>query len=152
MEIDVFEKVINIAIKREIEAYDFYTKVAEKLTDKGLNSIFTQLAGEEQNHRNLLESLKQDAKSHFKFENPNKDFHLAEKTELPPLSTDMKPADAFALAMKKEQQAAEFYHDLANRTEDAEIKEMCTNLAHMELQHKQKVEKAYVDVAYVESF
>jgi len=29
---------------------------------------------------------------------------------------------------------------------------MCLNLANMELKHKQKVEKAYIDVAYVESF
>jgi rubrerythrin len=144
--------LLDIAIEREKEAYNFYSEVAKTFKDRGLVTIFTELADEEKGHRNLLESFKQNPEKHFQMEAPEKDYHLAEQTELPPLSTSMKPADAFALAMKKEQQAAEFYQDLAKRTSSDDVKELCLNLASMELKHKQKIENAYVDVAYVESF
>jgi rubrerythrin len=147
-----FESMIDLAIEREIEAFEFYSSIVEITDNKDLASIFAELATEEEGHKKLLESFKGNADLHFEIKAPDKDYHLAEKTELPKLSTDMKPAEAFALAMKKEQQAAEFYTDLANRSKDNEIREMCLNLANMELKHKQKVEKAYIDVAYVESF
>jgi len=152
MEKDVFEGMIDIAIEREKEAYNFYKEVAVNQSDKGLSDIFNELANEEKNHRNLLETLKRDENASFKFESLKTDYHLAEQTELPPLSINMKPVDAFALAMKKEQQAAEFYQDLAKRAQDEEIKQMCLNLARMELQHKQKIENAFVDIAYPEVF
>ncbi len=147
-----FEAMIDVAIEREIEAYEFYSKVAATLSNKGLVVIFQELAGEEEGHRKLLESFKEKAELHFTFKNPSNNYHIAEQTELPRLTTDMKPADAFALAMKKEQQAAEFYQDLANRSSDTEIQQMCLNLAKMELGHKTKLEAAYTDVAFVESF
>jgi rubrerythrin len=83
---------------------------------------------------------------------PVTDYGLAEKVDLPVLSVDMKPAEALALAMKKEQQAVEFYRNLAESTEDDEIKKLCLEMAGMELSHKQKLENAYTDVAYIESF
>jgi len=144
--------LLDIAIEREKEAYSFYSEVARTFEDKGLADIFAELAAEEKGHQNLIESFKKNPEKHFQMEAPEKDYHLAEKTELPTLSTSMKPADAFALAMKKEQQAAEFYQDLARRTSSDEVKELCLNLANMELKHKQKIENAYVDIAYVESF
>ncbi len=152
MDKDQLIGLLEIAIEREVEAYEFYTKVASSFKDKALSVIFLELAEEEQSHRNLLENFLSNPEKHFEISAPEKDYKLAEETELPPLSTDMKPADAFALAMKKEQQAAEFYRKLASRTNDAEVKDICLNLANMELKHKQKVEKAFVDVAFVESF
>ena len=147
-----FLGLIDLAIQREIEAFDFYSKVAASFENRGLTSIFKELATEEKGHRTLLESFREHPEKHFEIKAPEHDFKLAEETELPPLSTDMKPADAFALAMKKEQQAAEFYQDLAKRTNDQQVQDMCLNLANMELKHKQKIENAFVDVAYVESF
>jgi rubrerythrin len=64
----------------------------------------------------------------------------------------MKPADAIALAMKKELQAAEFYQELAANMSDENLKASAISLANMELAHKTKLEKAYVDIAYIEAF
>ena len=54
--------------------------------------------------------------------------------------------------MKKEQQAVEFYCNLAESTEDGEIKKLCVEMAGMELSHKRRLENTYTDVAYIESF
>jgi rubrerythrin len=80
------------------------------------------------------------------------DYKVSETVELPKLSLSMKPVDAIALAMKKEQQAVEFYTDLANQTNDSSIKQACLELAKMEAGHKNKLEGVYTDIAYIESF
>ncbi len=154
MEKKQFKKMIDIAINREIEAYQFYSEVSQALAgrDKAISQIFSELAEQEKGHQNLLEELKQERDSHFKFSSPSNDYHLAEQTELPVLDLNMKPADAFVLAMKKEQQAVEFYRQMAANTTDPEITQMCNSLTNMELQHKRTIENAYVDVAYPESF
>ncbi|MDY6916315.1 MAG: ferritin family protein [Candidatus Cloacimonadota bacterium] len=147
-----FEKIMDLGIKREIEAYKFYNDVVNRVDDKALKDIFNDLAKQELGHRNLLEELKYNPEIPVKISKPSIDYGIAETVELPELSINMKPAEALALAMKKEQQAAEFYQELAESTSDMEIKKLCLEMAGMELSHKQKLENAYTDIAYIESF
>lgn len=152
MQKEEFIRIMDLGIKREIEAFNFYNDVQKRIEDKGLKIIFNDLAKQELGHRNLLEEFKYNPDMPVKMSKPVTDYGLAEKVDLPVLSVDMKPAEALALAMKKEQQAVEFYRNLAESTEDDEIKKLCLEMAGMELSHKQKLENAYTDVAYIESF
>lgn len=152
MDKDKFYKVMDLAIKREVEAYEFYKDVAERIDDKAIQKIFKTLATEEVGHKDLLERFKYNPDLPVKMSSPEIDYHLAEEVELPELSIDMKPADALALAMKKEQLAVEFYRKLANQTEDGDVKKLLLEIANMELSHKQKLENAYTDIAYIEAF
>jgi rubrerythrin len=88
----------------------------------------------------------------MKFAAPPSDFKIAEATELPVLSFDAKPADAIALAMKKEQQAVEFYRALAQTALDNGLKQVLESLATMELGHKHRLETIFVDIGYPEAF
>ena len=54
--------------------------------------------------------------------------------------------------MKKEQQAVEYYRALAEAADDRELKQAFTNLANMELSHKQRLENAFVQIGYPEVF
>ncbi len=143
---------MDLAIKREVEAYEFYKDVAERIGDKAIQKIFKTLATEEVGHKDLLERFKYNPDLPVKMSSPEIDYHLAEEVELPELSINMKPADALALAMKKEQLAVEFYRKLANQTEDGDVKKLLLEIANMELSHKQKLENAYTDIAYIEAF
>ena len=80
------------------------------------------------------------------------DYKIAETQDMPALSTDMKPAEAIAIAMKREQQAAELYRSLAKNANDGTEKEALENLANMEMGHKHKLENAFVDIGYPEVF
>lgn len=146
------ERVFSIAITRELEANDFYTKVAKKATDSGVREIFEQLAKDEMGHFELLERYQSDPTLSMKIVAPESDYKLAETIELPPFTDSMKPAEAIALAMKKEQQAVEFYRALSASASDSQMKSMLDNLAAMELGHKHKLENVYVDIGYPESF
>jgi len=70
--------------------------------------------------------------------------------DAPRLSLSMKPADAIALAMKKEQEAMEMYEGLAKAATEEEELHLFMNLAKMEQGHKAKMENLYNQVAFAE--
>ena len=82
--------------------------------------------------------------------NEEADYKVSETVDEPELSMDMKPADAFALAMKKEEEAMVQYTALADECPDAEKKRVFLDLAAMERAHKRKMEDAFVDIGYPE--
>jgi rubrerythrin len=152
MEKIVLERLFSIAIRREVEAHEFYLKMASRIDDTNAKDVFNKLAGEELGHKELLEKYMADPTLHMKFDAPPVDFKIAEATELPKFSMHMKPADAIALAMKKEQQAVEFYRQMAQGTRDADIKSVFEGLAQMELGHKARLESIFIEIGYPESF
>ncbi len=143
------EELLVLATEREHEAYLFYSAVAERVENPAVKKLFSELAKDEQGHEALMWKFRSDSTLQVKFKEPE-DFKVAESVEIPPLSMDMKPADAVALAMKKEQLAYEMYTSMASWCQDPETKAMYENLANMELGHKHRLENIYTDVAYVE--
>ena len=146
------ERIFSIATQRELEANAFYTQVAKNAANADVKKVFAQLAGEEMGHFELIERLRYDPTLEMKIKAPVQDYKLAEATELPAFSDDMKPADAIALAMKKEQQAVAFYRGLSAAATDSGLKDMFDNLANMELGHKHRLETVFVDIGYPEAF
>jgi rubrerythrin len=100
----------------------------------------------------MIERFRHDPTALMKIDAPSRDWKVAEGETLPKLSTDMKPRDAIALAMKKEQQAVEFYRALSAASSDAEVKGLFDNLSRMELGHKRRLETIFVDIGYPEVF
>lgn len=147
-----FDQLMATAIKREMEANAFYGDVARKVENEDVKKVFAELASEEMGHAELLERYKADPTMVMKINPPDLDTKVAEATDLPELSVNMKPADAVALAMKKEQQAVEFYRGLADGTDDAEVKDILTNLSNMELAHKSRLENIFAQIGYPEDF
>lgn len=145
-------RIFSMASQRELEANAFYTKVAKSSESTDVREVFEQLAHEELGHFELIEKLKNDPSLSLKIQAPEQDFKLAEATELPALSAISLPKDAIALAMKKEQQAVEFYRGLADSAQDGELKDIFENLANMESGHKHRLETVFVDIGYPEAF
>ena len=143
------DKLFDTAIGREKEAYKFYKDVAERVSNPAVKELFDKLAAEEQGHEEALWKFKSDPSAPMKFKAPP-DYKVAETGERPEITADMKPADAIALAMKKEQQAVEFYQQLADWCTDSALAAQYENLAKMELNHKHKLENLFVDIGYPE--
>jgi len=68
--------------------------------------------------------------------------------EQPQLSLEMKLKDVFLLAANCEKASHEFYLSLAQIHPDGEVKRLIEELATQELDHKQKVEFLYTEVAF----
>jgi rubrerythrin len=141
--------ILDSAIDSEIEAARFYADVAEQTTNSFLKELFSTFSKEEQKHRRLLEGFRSDPKAVIHFDKVP-DFGVSQTVPEPILSIEMQPADAIALAMKKEESAMQQYTQLANACKDANQMKIFLELAAMEREHKAKMEAAFVDIGYPE--
>ncbi len=144
-----YERILSNAIENEKEAQAFYGEVAKKMTDPGLQELFQKFVQEETRHQRILEGFREKASEHLPFDE-TRDFKVAETVDEIPLSADMKPADAFALAMKKEEAAMKHYAQLAESCTDPKQAELFQELAAMERDHKRKMENAFVETGFPE--
>jgi rubrerythrin len=143
--------LLAVAIKREEEAFAFYSGVKDRMENPAIRDAFAQLAQDELGHKQFLLKCKEDPNLLSKLSAPP-DYRVAEATPEPELSIRMKPAEAIALAMKKEQHAADFYRGLAAQASDPVYRDMLNGLSRMELNHKSKLESLFVDIGYPEVF
>jgi rubrerythrin len=141
--------IIDRAIDSEIEAARFYAGVAEVTRNDFLKAMFTAFSREEEKHRRILEGFRNDPTTVIGFEKAA-DFGVSETVPEPTLSLDMQPAEAIALAMKKEESAMRQYTQLAETCKDANQRKVFLELASMEREHKAKMEAAFVDIGYPE--
>jgi rubrerythrin len=142
--------VINFAIEKEIEAYEFYQNAAQKIaSDANLKKTFKDLAAEELKHRKFLQDFMEGDVYEFHLADVA-DYHVSEAAEKPKLSTEMKFADAVALAMKNEEEAMNMYADLAKASSNDKQKELFAELSKMEEMHKVRLEEIYVNASYGE--
>lgn len=149
MDNEIYKKILAMAIENEIEAAEFYQGVYEKTGIANLKSIFGELADEERKHRVMLQGFLDNDSRPLKFKS-SQDYKVAETVEMPRLSLGMKPADAIALAMKKEEEAMNMYLKFAQASDDVKQKEVFENLARMEQSHKVNLENLYTNMAFPE--
>lgn len=147
-----YERLFSRAIEREVEASRFYTELADIAKNSAVKESFLELAKEEQGHKEILQQYKEDPGVGERLNIPVEDFKVAQSEEFPPLSSAMRPRDAMALAMKKEQAAVDFYRVLAQSSTDKELKGIFQTLSNMELGHKHRLETMFVNVGYPEVF
>ena len=143
--------ILSMAIENEVEDYEFYLGVSQKVEDANIKSIFKELAEQELGHRDLLSSyLNNDARPLNFTQVP--DYKVSETVDRPKLSLQMKPVDAIALAMKNEEDAMQMYKDLADNSSDEEQKKLFMNLSNMEKGHKVQLEDIYTNMAFPEAW
>lgn len=149
MSYDHFHSILAFAIRNEIEAQEFYREAAAKMTNEHLKDLFMGFSKEEERHQEILEELSDIDESEFHFDTPP-DYHVAENMDKPVVSDAMQPADAFALAMKREEEAMKLYQSFANAATDPAKKKLFLELSMMEKNHKLKMENAFVDIGFPE--
>ena len=136
------DEILDYAIDREIEAYNFYISLADKSSSSAIKKLFTAFAGEEDGHRKKLESAKAGkmlSLSKSEITNLKITDYLIDIEE----SDDMSYQDALILAAKKEKAAFMLYTDLSEAVEDGEMKTFFEILAQEEAKHKLRFEIEY---------
>jgi|Deesub1362A_J573_1020465.scaffolds.fasta_scaffold00141_4 rubrerythrin len=143
------EEIIDFAIKREEEAYNFYKEWSEKVKPE-IKPVFEKLAQEEGKHKQKLLEVKSGELRKF-VESGSKevlDLKMSDYLVDVEVKPDMSYQDALILAMKREKSAFKFYEDFANKTSDENIKDLFIALAQEEARHKLKLEMLYDDYLY----
>ena len=149
MKKEEYRSILSGAIEKEVESYTFYREIEGCTNDEALKKIFGELAEEERKHRETLEEFLIKPITALEFDEA-KDYKISETLDLPTMTTAMKPADGIALAIKKEEFSRDMYQELANLSTTPQQKEIFTNLANMESNHKARLEDIYTNMAFPE--
>lgn len=141
--------ILDIAIKREEEAYDFYMDIHAKVSDASVKSTLEFMAGEEKKHKAFLVSYRD---GHFGDKGLRMsdvvDYKIAEYLEEPEMSADSKPEDVYLVASHREARSHQFYTEMANLHAEGELREMLLKMANEESKHKEKAEYLYSNTAF----
>ncbi|MHC4591828.1 MAG: ferritin family protein [Planctomycetota bacterium] len=139
------KEVLDVAIAKETGACELYTATAEATDNPALKALLSDMAAQEDHHRELLQGIEPEQCGAFRPE-PRQDLKLTEYLEERPLSLEASLQDVMLYAMHREEEAREFYASMADAVTDEQIAELFRSLATMEHAHKAKLEEQYEDI------
>ncbi len=143
------KELIEKAITREIEAFDFYTKLEGKVQDPVAKDALKFLASEEKKHREFLESYRDGAISSAGLRMTEViDYNIAQHMDRPDIKKDVNTQDVYLVAAHRELNSYNFYKGLSEIQPAGEVKDMLLKMANEELKHKEKVEYLYSNTAF----
>lgn len=141
--------VIDMAIKREEEAYDFYMDIHSKVQDASVQDTVEFIADEEKKHKAFLVSYREGNYGSDTLRMADVvEYKIAEYLEEPEVGGDSSSQDVYLIAAHREGRSHQFYSELANMHNDGDLKTMLVKMANEELKHKEKMEYLYSNTAF----
>ena len=141
--------IIEIAIQREQEAYDFYMGIHSKVTEAGVKDTLEFIAAEEKKHKAFLLSYRDGDFGQTALRMSHVvDYKIAEYLEEPAVGKNSKPEDVYLVASHREMRSHHFYTELAMLHAEGDAREMLLKMANEELKHKEKMEYLYANTAF----
>ena len=142
-------QILERAIQKEIESQHLYSELGQRMTNDAAKDALRQLSQQEQRHQNMLEQYRQgELKAGILSQGQVIDYKIGEHFDQPEISLDMQLKDVFLLAANREMQSHKLYLALAGLHPTGEAKRLLEELSSQELEHKQKVEFLYTEVAF----
>jgi rubrerythrin len=146
---NTLSSVLNMAIDKEKEAYDFYMNLYNLVEDKEAKSTLKYIAKEEAKHRDFLTTCQ---KGRFCSEVLNMEtpiaYKIVEHIEKPDIKKNIKSAEVYIIAANRELNSHNFYKSLAKSYPAGDVRDLLTKMAGEELKHKEKMEYLYSNTAF----
>jgi rubrerythrin len=145
------DELLETAMYKEVASQAFYIAGQRNTQDTGAVTLMKELAEAESTHLEWLKQLKEKG--------------LTARRYYPQKVTDLKVSeyltggdslegaglqDTLTFAIKREQQAIEFYSNMMGVMRDKAAKRLCQRFVWAELGHKFKLETFYDDLFYAE--
>jgi rubrerythrin len=135
-------QVLGVAIRSEIDAASFYTKLQDKVKNVILIQKLKFLAFEEEHHKKILEQLLDDRFRGLSTDAPPESL-------MPPIAASLgeqsSVLDLFLAALEAEETAESFYQEAARMTEEEGSRKMLAYLSRVERSH-QAMLKSEIDL------
>lgn len=143
------ENLIDKAIAREEEAFEFYSKLGSKVTEPIAKDALKFLAAEEKKHKEFLVSYKSGkiASSALRMTDVV-DYKIAQYMDKPDIEKNINTQDVYLVAAHRELNSYNFYKGLSDLQPDGEVKDVLLKMANEEMKHKEKVEYLYSNTAF----
>jgi len=144
--------IIDMAIHREEEAYDFYMDIYRKVQDAGVKDTVEFIAKEEIKHKEFLVGYRAGNYGSNSLRMADVvDYRIAEYLEEPEVDSDSSREDVYLIASHREARSHLFYTELAGMHADSELKATLLKMANEELKHKEKMEYLYSNTAFAQT-
>ncbi|MHA1944540.1 MAG: ferritin-like domain-containing protein [Candidatus Hodarchaeales archaeon] len=145
------KEIINFAIKKETEAYNLYSGIAESSNNSAVRKLLEEIANDELGHKKALEDLSR-AEEILNFDIEKvQDLKLSDHLQATTIDDDSSLQETLVFAMKEEKGAYELYMRMAKVAETEKNESVFQKLAQMELIHKNKLETLYDDMFYTDN-
>ncbi len=130
---DIFE----YAMQMEKDGEDYYRQLAQKVANKGLNTILTMLADEEVKHYNAIEKLRacKSEMSETTILTDAQNIFLQLKDSGEECDVEISQIDLYKKAQDIEEKSRNFYLEKANEVGQDYQKELFLRLAEEEKKH-----------------
>ena len=141
--------ILDMAIQREAEAYDFYMDIHQKVQDTSVMDTVEFIAKEEIKHKEFLVGYRAGKYGSNSLRMADVvDYRIAEYLEEPEIGSDSSSEDVYLIASHREARSHLFYTELAGMHADSELNSMLLKMANEELKHKEKMEYLYSNTAF----
>jgi rubrerythrin len=142
-------EVLESAIQKEIMSRFLYVGLRQRVRNKAAKEAFQALADQEELHQRILEDyLHGRLKEGTLNSGLVVDYKIADCLDQPEISPTMELKDVFLLAADKEKSAHELYAGLSAIHPNGKVKHLLEDLAVQELEHKNRIETLYTEVAF----
>lgn len=137
------DEILQFAIAREVEAYNFYMALADRVESPEIAEVFRDLAKEEVEHKAKLEleviKTGKILPATEKVTIPEHDYIISDVDS----ALDMDYKDVLMLGMEKEEASFRTYVNLIPSVHDEESREVLMAIAEEEVKHKLRFETEY---------
>ena len=141
--------LIDTAIKREEDAYDFYMDLQGRATDDAVKDTLEFIAAEERKHKAFLVKYREGEFGDQSLRLTDVTYYqIAEHQQEPDIDENMSSADIYLVASHRELRSHKFYSEIANLHTDGEARSMLLKMSNEELKHKEKMEYLYSNAAF----
>ena len=138
------DEILDFAIGKEEEAAAFYTDLAGRVDKPWMKKVFEEFANEEKGHKAKLQAVKR-GKQLVPAAKKVLDLKLADYLIDGEITADIDYQEALIVAMKAEKSAYKLYTNLADTTDDENLRNTFLALAQEEAKHKLRFEIEYDD-------
>jgi rubrerythrin len=140
--------IIQQVIDDTMSSRELYLTMADLVEHPETKETLRYLAKNETGHKRFLQKILDEAACPL--EPPLEDAHVSEFLKCPSITREMSPKEALVLAIKREETLHKFYKYLEDLQPQGEIRNLLKELALMKLEHKERLEDIYDDVAFPE--
>ncbi|NQT74289.1 MAG: ferritin family protein [Chloroflexi bacterium] len=148
---DEFKELLDTAMYKEIASQAVYEAAQNQTIDPGAKVLMKELADEEAHHLQILRDFKQSDLESTEWDKEKiSNLMISEYLTGGDTLDGANIQETLTFAMKREQEAVEFYSRMISALRSESAKRLCKNLVQAEQKHKSKLELLYDDLFYQE--
>ncbi len=138
-----YKDIVQFAIDRELDAYNFYTEAKKAAQTSNAKTFFDQLAQQELIHKQKLESMKLSQEVMMDLSALTIDDYVVHESFSPDMQFHMEYQQILLLAIKREAMSEKLYTDMRKVVKDPEQQKIFDRLIKEERSHRDALQMEY---------